>query len=80
MAMTARGKRQPAPDPAELEIRLAKAEHLITLLLRIQNRDVKQRPGMPGASYRQIMVTEQQLASHEEVAELEAWLTDHHGG
>jgi hypothetical protein len=80
MAVTTRSRRQDAPDTADLEARLAKAEQMITLLLRILNRDVVQRSrGATSATYRQIMVNELRLATHEEVADLEAWLTDYYG-
>ena len=81
MAMTARGKRQDAPDTAELEVRLARAERMVTILLSIINRDiVRNRPGMPGATYQRIMIDEQRLCSHEEFAEIERWFADHSGG
>jgi hypothetical protein len=81
MAVTTRRSNGTAPDVGELETRLARAEHIITLLLRILNRDIVQhRGGRTSATYAQIMVNEQRLATHEEVADLEAWLTDHFGG
>ena len=81
MAATARGKQQDSPDTGELEVRLAKAERIITILLRVLNRDiVTNRPGTNTATFRQILVDEQRLASHEEAADIETWLTDHYGG
>jgi hypothetical protein len=81
MAVTPRGKHQDSPDTSELEVRLAKAERMITILLLVLNRDiVRNRPGMPGATYRQIMVNEQRLASLDEINDIESWLSDQHGG
>ncbi len=71
----------PALDVAELEARVAKAERMVTILLRIINRDiVRNRPVMPGATYRQIMLNEQRLVTLEEFAEIERWFADHCGG
>lgn len=79
-AISARRKPAGADRAADLEARLADAEQMITLLMRVANRAiVRYSRGATSASYRQIVVGEMRLASHEEAAEIERWLTEHHG-
>lgn len=79
MTVTTRARRSDGQgDTADLETRLAAAEHMVTILLRVLSRDVvMNRPGTHSASFRQIMTGEQRIATLEEVADIEAWLTDH---
>jgi len=83
--MGAVSQRTAKPDggdsTTELEARLAAAERMITLLMRVASRAaVRYSRGATSATFRRIITSEMTLATGEEAAEIEAWLTDHQGG
>ena len=70
----------PAPDVADLEARLERAEQIIALMMRVMARAaIRYAPGSGQSTFTRILTDELRAASHDEAAAIEAWMTAHHG-
>lgn len=59
----------------------ADVEKMVTTLTRVFARMAVKTSSCTGAAtFSQIMVTELNIATHEEAATIENWITAHHGG
>jgi hypothetical protein len=76
MAVTRRNGTAPAPDAAELAERVEQLDQMTTTTLKILSRwIVRSTPGQSAATFSQMVVGELHIATHEEAAAVEAWLT-----
>jgi hypothetical protein len=76
MAVTARRSNGAAPDLAELAERVEQLEQMTTTTLRLLSRwIVRSTPGQAAATWAQMVTGELHIATHEEAAAVEAWLT-----